>query len=437
MYKQGFMEIQQDPPSLLPLPPPPPPPTPTPTPPHSFGKEQATSKPKHTTMNTKSYYPPPSCAAVGGNVSSNQNLSNGAQQQQYKKQIRRRLHTSRPYQERLLNMAEARREIVTALKYHRATVNMRQANVQKQQLQQRLQHHHQQQEQQPQQQQPVSLKPSHSSFNKDGRSRSRRNSRIYHSTKNKFSNHMNDLSYSSSFSFHPPPLVPNSYSNSIPVTSPFSHPPPKPPKNPNLTLADQTLGLNHNTCHLNNSKPSLFPNNSNNNSSLCSYSSPTPSSPPLVTNHDQDVPPIGSSHSQGEGASSSAVDTIESSATTRATTKDLHVALDDEGMEEIRLLGEQNQVELNDTLSFITSAWWFDCLKNMEHDAHEVMTTTEDDDNDACHIFDELEELDEFPIWLNEANESIFDYCSENCFQDPLPWRPSAAYEAEDVDDGA
>nr|KYP42898.1 hypothetical protein KK1_035678 [Cajanus cajan] len=170
-----------------------------------------------------------------------------------------------------------------------------------------------------------------------------------------------------------------------------------PPKNPNLTLADQTLGLNHNTCHLNNSKPSLFPNNSNNNSSLCSYSSPTPSSPPLVTNHDQDVPPIGSSHSQGEGASSSAVDTIE-------------------------LLGEQNQVELNDTLSFITSAWWFDCLKNMEHDAHEVMTTTEDDDNDACHIFDELEELDEFPIWLNEANESIFDYCSENCFQDPLPW---------------
>jgi hypothetical protein len=38
-----------------------------------------------------------------------------------KKQVRRRLHTSRPYQERLLNMAEARREIVTALKIHRAS----------------------------------------------------------------------------------------------------------------------------------------------------------------------------------------------------------------------------------------------------------------------------------------------------------------------------
>ncbi|KAJ1291872.1 hypothetical protein BS78_02G349600 [Paspalum vaginatum] len=39
-----------------------------------------------------------------------------------KKQGRRRTHTSRPYQERLLNMAEARREIITALKIHRATM---------------------------------------------------------------------------------------------------------------------------------------------------------------------------------------------------------------------------------------------------------------------------------------------------------------------------
>jgi hypothetical protein len=40
---------------------------------------------------------------------------------QAKRQARRRTHTSRPYQERLLNMAEARREIVTALKIHRAS----------------------------------------------------------------------------------------------------------------------------------------------------------------------------------------------------------------------------------------------------------------------------------------------------------------------------
>ncbi|CAN8300951.1 unnamed protein product [Cochlearia groenlandica] len=51
---------------------------------------------------------------------------NKTQTQTHKKQVRRRLHTSRPYQERLLNMAEARREIVTALKQHRAS--MRQAS---------------------------------------------------------------------------------------------------------------------------------------------------------------------------------------------------------------------------------------------------------------------------------------------------------------------
>ncbi|CAN6206079.1 unnamed protein product [Urochloa humidicola] len=40
---------------------------------------------------------------------------------QAKKQARRRTHASRPYQERLVNMGEARREIVSALKIHRAS----------------------------------------------------------------------------------------------------------------------------------------------------------------------------------------------------------------------------------------------------------------------------------------------------------------------------
>ncbi|KAI3711836.1 hypothetical protein L1987_70384 [Smallanthus sonchifolius] len=53
----------------------------------------------------------------------------------HKKQVRRRHHTSKPYQERLLNMAEARREIVTALKFHRASM--------KQQQQQTATNHHQ------------------------------------------------------------------------------------------------------------------------------------------------------------------------------------------------------------------------------------------------------------------------------------------------------
>ncbi|KAL8236803.1 hypothetical protein R6Q59_017884 [Mikania micrantha] len=51
---------------------------------------------------------------------------NFGQQPQPKKQVRRRLHTSKPYQERLLNMAEARREIATALKFHRASMKHQQ-----------------------------------------------------------------------------------------------------------------------------------------------------------------------------------------------------------------------------------------------------------------------------------------------------------------------
>ncbi|XP_042060360.1 uncharacterized protein LOC121804763 isoform X2 [Salvia splendens] len=43
-----------------------------------------------------------------------------------KKQVRRRLQTRKPYQENLLNMAEARREIVAALKLHRASMKQQQ-----------------------------------------------------------------------------------------------------------------------------------------------------------------------------------------------------------------------------------------------------------------------------------------------------------------------
>ena len=39
-----------------------------------------------------------------------------------RKQTRRRVHTSKPYKTTITNMAEARREIVTALKFHRASM---------------------------------------------------------------------------------------------------------------------------------------------------------------------------------------------------------------------------------------------------------------------------------------------------------------------------
>ncbi|XP_023745033.1 uncharacterized protein LOC111893197 [Lactuca sativa] len=48
--------------------------------------------------------------------------------QQSKKQVRRRLQTNKPYKDRLLNMAEARREIATALKFHRASMKQQEGN---------------------------------------------------------------------------------------------------------------------------------------------------------------------------------------------------------------------------------------------------------------------------------------------------------------------
>ncbi|XP_027333872.1 uncharacterized protein LOC113848509 [Abrus precatorius] len=349
-------------------------------------------------MNTKDS----GCGVVNGNVSSSGNLRKHAkvlgnrqaqqltQQQPHKKQVRRRLHTSRPYQERLLNMAEARREIVTALKYHRAA--MKQASEEQHQ-----QHQHHQQKQQ-----SLSLQPYHvSSSEQDGRFKSSRNPRIYPSCTTKFSNYKDDFSYSS-FS-PPPPSAPNSHT--CPFTFPFPHPTPV-AENPNFTLPNQTLGLNLNLHHFNNLEDTLFLNN-NNNSSLSSYTSPSSSSPPPSVSTDQEAPSFRIS--QGEGVSS-VVDPIESNASANAS-GGLHTAMDDEGMAEIRSIGEQYEMEWSDTMSLVTSTWWFNFSKNMENDAHEVHN------EDGAYLFDGLRE---FPAWLNNANESL---CFEDCFQDPtLTW---------------
>ncbi|TKY74832.1 myb protein I isoform X1 [Spatholobus suberectus] len=311
------------------------------------------------------------------------------QPQQHKKQVRRRLHTSRPYQEKLLNMAEARREIVTALKFHRAA--MKEASEQKQQLQQ------QQQQSQEQQQRPsVPLQPSqYPSFDQDGKFKSRRNPRIYPACTTNLSSYTDDLSYSCLS--QPLPSVPNSYT--WPAASPIT-PPPLMAENPNFTLPDQTLGLNLNFQDFNNLDATFHLNNS----SLSFCSSATSSSPP------QELPSLGIS--QGEGFSS-LVDTIESNAATQVT-GGLHTAMDDEGMAEIRSLGEQYQMEWNDTMNLVKSACWFNFLKNMEHRTPEAKT-----EDDACHNFDQLLE---FPAWLN-ANESCLEQCSEDYFQDSsLPW---------------
>ncbi|XP_047170035.1 uncharacterized protein LOC124838474 isoform X4 [Vigna umbellata] len=323
-----------------------------------------------TTSGTKgSIYAKGQSFFVNGGVSHGHNSKHGkvvdarrAQQsmqpQQHKKQVRRRLHTSRPYQERLLNMAEARREIVTALKFHRAA--MKEASEQKQQ---------QQQTQEQQRRPSVSLQPSQClTFDQDGKFKSRRNPRIYPACTSNFSGYTDDLSYSclSHYSClsQPPPSVPNSYT--WPAASPIT-PPHLMTENPNFILPNQTLGLN--------------------------------------LNFQEELPSLGIS--QGEELYSMG-DTVESNAA-RQVNGGLHTAVDDEGMAEIRSLGEQYQMEWNDTMNLVKSACWFKFLKNIEHRGPE-----DKNEEDTNHNFDQLLE---FPAWLN-ANESCLEQCSVDYFQD-------------------
>lgn len=318
-----------------------------------------------------------------------------AQPRQHKKQVRRRLHTSRPYQERLLNMAEARREIVTALKFHRAA--MKQANEQHQQ--------HQHQHQQEAQQQPsVSLQPmQHSSFEQDGIFKSRRNPGSYPSCTTNFSNYMDAFSYSSVS--HPLPSFSNSYT--CPSASPIA--PSLVPETPNIMLPNQTLGLNLNVHDFADLSATLYLDNINTSSN--SYSSPSSSSPSLSIAIDQETP--SAAISQGEETNATVGHTIDSSAAIQPT-GGLHTSMDDEGLAEIRSVGEQYEMEWNDTVNLVTSAWWFKFLKSMEHGGSD-----DKPEDDAYHIF---EEVMDFPAWLN-ANDSCLEQCSQDCFLDPtLPW---------------
>ena len=84
---------------------------------------------------------------------------------------------------------------------------------------------------------------------------------------------------------------------------------------------------------------------------------------------------------------------IESSTVNRASGS-MHETMDEVRMEDIRALGQQHQMEWDDTTNLITSVWWHDCLQQMENNAVEV----NNGDDPFQGIFDD--EL-EFPIWDN------------------------------------
>ncbi|KAG8063092.1 hypothetical protein GUJ93_ZPchr0003g18560 [Zizania palustris] len=252
------------------------------------------------------------------------------QPQPHKKQIRRRLHTSRPYQERLLNMAEARREIVTALKIHRAS--MRQAK--EQQQQQQLLQLQQQQEVQVVQEQAQATRASAASMSYASFSDYLYNSPLAHFSA--------PTSYSSPLPYHTPvaPMVGSGHAA-------LDHLVP-------LSLPAQPLGLNLSFQGFNGvvaddgkistssfDPPLLQPSPA---SSYSVYSSPT------VTTVGQDM--------------SSSVVTTEN--TSLAADPSLHRVLDDEEMAAIYSIGEQHDIEWSDTVNLVTSAWWSKLLDSVE-----------------------------------------------------------------------
>ena len=98
----------------------------------------------------------------------------------------------------------------------------------------------------------------------------------------------------------------------------------------------------------------------------------------------------------------------------------LHAAMDDEEIAEIRTLGEQHQMEWDDTMSLVTSAYWFKFLKAEGHDALVGL--------DQCYPFDDHDhhhQVMEFPAWLTANEQHHFDdyYSSDDYFHSPsLPW---------------
>lgn len=265
---------------------------------------------------------------------------------QHKKQVRRRLHTSKPYQERLLNMAEARREIVAALKFHRASMKQQEAAANNHDLQ----------------------SPPKSSLRQEKRPKSKSVHSLYPSTITTTAT-ANTNSHWPISAFVPPP-PPVSYD-----------------ENQDFVLPSQSLGLNLNFQSFSNLDTNIY-------QKPLSIDSPSSSTPSSSSSHALSVP-TGKPNSSG----------------------DLHHAMDDEEMEEIRSLGEQHQIEWNDTINIMTSARWCNFLNTMKIEAEE---------GNGFHQFDQIIE---FPPWLINANEisclqqHFDDHFSDAYSQDPaLPW---------------
>lgn len=287
-----------------------------------------------------------------------------------KKPIRRRLLTSGPYKENPLDMAVARREIVTELRIHRACMNQNRDN--------HLQTPHQTHSASSSR----ATQPQHK-----WKSKSRESSNLYDfSTTHNFSNNLNNLSYQS-FPYQPP-------QTSYPW--PMYAPPPMPEIS---DLPNRTLGLKLNLQDFDGLDTSVLQNNyipapGYTSIPVPCYTSTSPStsnSLPLIVAREE-TPSVGLSQALVADPG------VEGDL-------GLHHAVDGEEMSEIRSVGEKHQIEWDDTINMVTSAWWSDFLNTKENDTNRFGT--------------------EFPPWLN-SNDNCFQQLDEpsEYFQDPTPTLP-------------
>ncbi|XP_023546423.1 uncharacterized protein LOC111805835 isoform X1 [Cucurbita pepo subsp. pepo] len=313
----------------------------------------------------------------------------------HKKQVRRRLHTSRPYQERLLNMAEARREIVTALKYHRAA--MKKA------------------EQELQPQTPLDPSPARSHEAKIRprkilKSSSIDRNRVYDSQTNFNTNSNNYYNLKNLSNYDP------SMNCSFPIWS-LNSQSMEGDNMMSIVLPEQTLGLNLNLQDFNNLEMNLF---SNGNSVSVSGSgsgsgSSSSSSPSLSIETDQEAPNWTSESNTSGGGSGGG----------------LHVAVGEEEMAEIRSIGDKHEMEWSDKMNLVKSAWWLRFMKIGKKEEEGI----------GFGFGDEFDQILEFPDWMNNGNETCFqeqllnDYCSNDHDDHPssaLPCMDIGEFEGMD-----
>ncbi|XP_073136081.1 uncharacterized protein [Henckelia pumila] len=297
--------------------------------------------------------------------------------QPVKKQVRKRNHPSRPYKERLLNMAQARKEIVAALKFHRA--NTKQGSEKQGTL-----------ESGPGIQALESSRNDRVCAGHEGHDMKSRswNSRIL------ASNSLNsNLPHDSVPCFsYPTGCFCSSYSS-----WPFS------PENLDFVLPSRTLGLNLNLQDFDDVDIIPFHCNAN-PSSIYPSSSPVvlPDGTPCMA-----VPPSTVVESGGSG---------------------LLQVMGDEDIADRRSTGEQHQMEWDDSVNLVNSSWWFKFLRNME------IRNEEYDRKDEDSVASPFDEVMEVPAWLN-ATESCLQHLDDEYLRDPaLPCMEIEEIEGMDGD---